>query len=154
MNKSVLGMLGFLVIMPAIPGGPVSLSYSQTSPVGSWAGVIRDNQRNIVVKLKVTGLEPGAESGEMRWGTPRTCSLHTEYSGMRDTQFTFNISQTNGGWCDFYREGTLFIQFDNNNPESLRFMLGDKHGGRTVEGTMAPASASEKALVPRAENRS
>jgi hypothetical protein len=61
-------LLGILIL------ASVSTQPAQSieSPIGNWTGVIKQEQRNIVVKLTVTGLQEGARSGEMRWGTPRT----------------------------------------------------------------------------------
>jgi len=114
-----------------------SLAVAANSPVGNWTGVVIQKERNIAVTLSVHSLRIGSISGDMRWGTPRACALQTEYSGMRDTRYAFNIASTNGGWCDLYRDGSLFLEMDKVQPQSLTFRLADKQGGGLVKGELA-----------------
>jgi hypothetical protein len=130
MSKRLLLALCIL----AIPLTSVPV-WSDNSPIGSWIGVVSDGNRRIAVTLTVGALTVGAKNGEMRWGTPRTCSLSTEYAGMKDTQYTLNISGTNGGWCDLYRDGTLMIQ---PSADALTFKLADKDGAKPVDGQLLP----------------
>lgn len=137
-RSQVLPLLAlFLAILFLASGNPGDAS-AQDSPVGSWAGVIVDSQRNIPVTLTVTALHIGAQNGEMRWGAPRTCSLRTEYAGRKEDQYVLNISGSNGGWCDLYRDGQLLLRITANTPSALQFNLSDKQGGGLVSGALTP----------------
>jgi hypothetical protein len=131
------GIAAFVAGLIAVANVLSGLAAAANNPVGNWTGVVTQKQRNIVVQLKVNSLQIGSISGDMRWGTPRACSLQTEYSGMRDARYTFNIASTNGGWCDLYRDGSLFLEMDKMQPQSLTFRLADKQGGGMVEGQLA-----------------
>jgi hypothetical protein len=131
----------FLVGLVTVANMLSTSAVAQSNPVGSWTGVIVQKQRNIVVTLTVNNLRIGSISGDMRWGTPRACSLQTEYSGMRETQYAFNIAGSNGGWCDLYRDGSLSLEMDKMQPQSLTFRLADKQGGRLEEGKLSGSSS-------------
>lgn len=137
-RRRVLPLLAlFFAILLLASGNPGDAS-AQDSPVGSWAGMVVDGQRNISVTLTVTGLHIGAQNGEMRWGAPRTCALRTEYAGRKKDQYVLNISGSNGGWCDLYRDGELLLRIAASTPSTLQFQLSDKHGGALVRGALTP----------------
>jgi hypothetical protein len=114
----------------------ISAASAKNGPVGNWTGVVSQKDRNIVVTLSVKSLQVGSVGGDMRWGSPRACSLQTEYSGMREAQYAFNIAGTNGGWCDSYRDGSLLLEMGETEPQSLTFRLANKQGGGRVEGQL------------------
>jgi hypothetical protein len=114
-----------------------SVAMGDSGLIGNWTGVVTHEQRNIVVTLTVKNLQLGRISGDMRWGTPRTCSLQTEYSGTHDARYAFNIAGSNGGWCDLYRDGSLSVEMHQQQPPSLTFALANKQGGGLVEGQLA-----------------
>jgi hypothetical protein len=130
-------LVSFLAGLIAVANVLSRLAAAENTLVGNWTGVVTQKQRNIAVTLRVNTLQIGSISGDMRWGTPRACSLQTEYSGMHDARYAFNIASTNGGWCDLYRDGSLFLKMDKLQPQSLTFMLADKQGGGLVEGQLA-----------------
>jgi hypothetical protein len=142
LSTAVLLLTGLL----AVTGARGQLAPPQRNPVGNWTGVIIQQQRNIAVRLTVTSLEIGNPSGDMRWGNPLACSLQMEYSGMRDTQYAFNIAGSNGGWCDLYRDGTLFLVTDGVKRGSVVFQLADQQGRRSEQGVL-DASLSEPQKV-------
>jgi hypothetical protein len=116
---------------------PHSGAMADSGLVGNWTGVVTHQQRYIVVTLTVNTLQLGRISGDMRWGTPRACSLQTEYSGTYDGRYAFNIAGSNGGWCDMYRDGSLSVEMHQQQPRSLSFTLADRQGGGVVEGHLA-----------------
>jgi hypothetical protein len=137
MRISTVRIVSFVTGLIAVANVFGSVAVADSTLVGNWTGVVAQEQRNVVVTLTVNSLQLGRISGDMRWGTPRTCSLQTEYSGTRDARYAFNIASTNGGWCDLYRDGSLFIQIHEMQPRSLTFQLADKQGGGLVEGQLA-----------------
>jgi hypothetical protein len=136
MRMSTIRLQPLLAVLLAVTGLLSQPTSAENNPVGSWRGIVTQQQRNIVVRLTVTNLQIGDPSGDMRWGSPRACSMHTEYSGMRDAQYTFNIAGSNGGWCDLYRDGTLFLEIDRVKQRSLTFRLADKQGARSEQGEL------------------
>ena len=137
MRNSLIRVVPFVLYLIAATIVAGTLAIAENSPIGNWSGVVNQSNRNIVVTLRIKSLQIGNIGGSMRWGTPRVCSLQTEYSGIRDTRYTFNIAGTNGGWCDLYRDGSLSLEMDNTQRESLTFKLANKQGRGLIEGQLA-----------------
>ncbi len=139
MRTKAFRALSIIACMVMLAGLFAPQAYAGGTPIGNWEGTVADGHRNVVVNLSVKKLQLGDPSGTMRWGTPRTCSLETEYAGMRGSKYTFNISGSNGGWCDLYRDGTLSLQMASS--DALTFDLLNKQGANAVDGSLTPSAA-------------
>jgi hypothetical protein len=140
MRRLIRRIVPFLAVLTAATGMLGRQASAEDRPLGNWSGVIVQSQQNIPIRLTVTNLQIGAPGGTMRWGTPRTCSVQTEYSGMRDAQYSFNIAASNGGWCDLYRGGTLLLHLEGASEPFVAFTIADRQGGRIEEGKLAASS--------------
>jgi hypothetical protein len=146
MRRLTTSIVPFLAVLTATTGLLGRQASAEDSPLGNWSGVIVQRQQNIPVRLTVTNLQIGAPGGTMRWGTPRTCSVKTEYSGMRGNQYSFNIAASNGGWCDLYRGGTLLLHLESAGEPSVVFTIADKRGGRIEGGNLAASSSKAQKM--------
>ncbi|MGH7122526.1 MAG: hypothetical protein ACREFP_26645 [Acetobacteraceae bacterium] len=133
--RSTVGLLASLAWLSF--ANPAAASGGASPVVGTWVGAVAQGQRNIVVKLTLKSAVLGSRDGEMRWGAPRSCSLKTEYAGMRAGDYLLNIFSTDGGWCDLYRDGTLALR-----PATgvLDFTLKDKQDQRATTGQLNSAT--------------
>jgi hypothetical protein len=129
MAVSLLGLL--LSIAPSM----VSVA-AESSPVGTWSGWVTGRRFNFPVKLKVKNLNLGEENAEMNWTEPRKCTIKAKYAGTRANQYAFNVSDSNGEFCDLYLDGQLLLHPETGRPKRLTFTLEQNEGGRVVEATL------------------
>jgi hypothetical protein len=139
--RSAWVRLVFVASLVAMLGPGPAGAADPLKPNSTWVGVVVVAQRNVVATLAVGSLQLGTKDGSMRWGTPKVCTLSTEYAGTTSGggDYVLNVSGTNGGWCDLYRDGALHLHFDASAPEAINFQLTDAHGGQPVTGALAPA---------------
>ena len=121
---------------PPVTAPPAAQAPSPADLKGAWVGVVEVGSDNVTAVLTVDSVALAEPSGNMAWRAPKTCTMQTEYAGVRDGRFVLNITKTDAPWCDLYWRGTVNVSFQSGSVDNLDFALRNRSQGGTVEGSL------------------
>lgn len=104
---------------------------------GSWRGASRIDGRPREIS---TGLTLGGPGNTLHYGAPLSCRLDLQDAGIPGQNHDYDITSSNGGWCDRALAGRLQVVTAPDHGVSITLL--DANDATLANGTLQPVATT------------
>lgn len=137
LNRSMKKKGQYIFIVFSIMLGMTGVAMAENEPpmLGKWVGTYADkNDGLIAVTITLNELKIHGQNSDMLFSAPYRCSIGLEYIGVQDKDYILRVNTSNGGRCDVYRDGSIYLYQDSDR--KLNFFLMNRSGKLSIEGKL------------------